>query len=34
MDGLKILPIIISGVISPKWAKHPIIWLRKKQIDK
>jgi hypothetical protein len=34
VDGLKILPIIISGVISPKWAKHPITWLRRKQIDK
>ena len=34
VNGLKILPIIISGVVSPKWAKHPITWLRKKQIDK
>lgn len=34
VDGLKILPIIISGVVSPKWAKHLITWLRKKQIDK
>jgi len=33
VKGLKILPAIISGVISPKWAKNPITWLRKKQID-
>jgi hypothetical protein len=34
VQGLKILPTIVSGVTSPKWAKHPITWLRKKQIDK
>ena len=34
VKGLKVLPTIVSGVVSPKWAKHPITWLRKKQIDK
>jgi len=34
IKNLKILPAIISGVISPQWAKHPITWVRKKQIDK
>jgi hypothetical protein len=34
VKGLAVLPTIISGVISPKWVKHPITWLRKKQIDK
>jgi hypothetical protein len=34
VKGLRILPTIISGVISPKWVKHPITWLRKKQIDR
>jgi len=34
VKGLKVLPTIVSGVVSHKWAKHPITWLRKKQIDK
>ena len=34
VKGLKVLPTIVSGVVSPEWAKHPITWLRKKQIDK
>jgi hypothetical protein len=34
VEGLRILPAIVSGVISEKWAKHPIAWIRKKQIDK
>ena len=34
IKGLKVLPIIISGVVSPQWAKHPITWFRKRQIDK
>ena len=34
VKGLKILPTIVSGVVSPKWARHPITWLRTKQIDK
>jgi hypothetical protein len=34
VKGLQILPVIMAGMISPKWAKHPITWLRKKQIDK
>ena len=32
--NLQVLPVIMSGMISPKWAKHPITWLRRKQIDK
>ena len=34
VKGLKVLPMIVSGVVSPKWARHPITWLRKKQIDR
>jgi len=34
VEGLRMLPVIVSGVISEKWAKHPIAWIRKKQIDK
>ncbi len=34
VKDLKVLPTIVSGVISPKWARHPITWLRRKQIDK
>jgi len=31
---LRILPMIVSEVISARWAKHPITWFRRKQIDK
>ncbi len=34
VKGLKVMPVIISGVISKKWVKHPITWIRKKQIDR
>lgn len=34
IKGLKVMPVIVSGVVSKKWAKHPITWLRKKQIDR
>jgi len=34
VKDLRIMPTIASGVVSPYWAKHPITWLRKKQIDK
>jgi hypothetical protein len=34
VTDLKIMPTIVSGVVSPYWAKHPITWLRKRQIDK
>jgi hypothetical protein len=34
VKDLRVLPTIVSGVVSPKWVKHPITWLRKKQIDK
>ena len=34
VPGLKILPAIASGVVSERWARHPITWLRRKQIDK
>lgn len=33
VHGLRVLPTMISGVISPYWAKHPITRLRNKQID-
>ncbi|MFN2303085.1 MAG: lysophospholipid acyltransferase family protein [Anaerolineales bacterium] len=32
--GLQVLPTIVSGMISADWVKHPITWLRHKQIDK
>ena len=34
VKDLQILPTIVSGVISADWVKHPITWLRQKQIDK
>ncbi len=34
VPGLRLLPAIVSGVVSAKWARHPIVWLRRKQIDK
>ena len=34
LQDLKVLPIIISGVISREWSRHHITWFRKKQIDK
>jgi hypothetical protein len=34
VQDLKVLPTIVSGVVSEDWANHPITWLRKKPIDK
>jgi len=34
VKDLKLLPMIVSGVVSPKWVRHPITWVRRKQIDK
>lgn len=34
VPGLRLLPTVVSGVVSAKWARHPITWLRRKQIDK
>lgn len=34
VKDLKLLPMIVSGVVSPKWVNHPITWFRRKQIDK
>lgn len=34
VKDLRILPTIISGVISRKWVTHPLTWCRKNQIDK
>lgn len=34
VPGLRIQPSILSGVVSEKWAHHPITRLRRKQIDK
>ncbi|MEZ0396127.1 MAG: 1-acyl-sn-glycerol-3-phosphate acyltransferase [Anaerolineales bacterium] len=33
VPGLRLLPTVVSGVISTYWARHPITWLRRKQID-
>ena len=29
VPGLKILPVVVSNVISPEWVKHPITWIRR-----
>jgi hypothetical protein len=29
VPGLRILPAVVSNVISPLWVKHPITWLRR-----
>jgi hypothetical protein len=34
VPGLRLLPCIVSGVISARWARHPITLLRRRQIDK
>jgi hypothetical protein len=34
VPGLRLMPAIVSGVVSPKWARSPITWLRRKDIDK
>jgi hypothetical protein len=34
VPGLRIMPTIVSGVVSPKWARSPITWLRRRDIDK
>ena len=33
VPGLQMLPTVVSGVVSPGWARHPITWLRRKPID-
>jgi hypothetical protein len=30
---LKTIPVIMSGVVDKNWSKHPLTWLRRKQID-
>lgn len=34
VPGLRLQPVIMSGMVSRRWAKHPLTWLRRKQIDK
>jgi len=34
VPGLRIMPAIVSGVISPRWARSPLTWLRTKDVDK
>ena len=34
VKDLKVLPAIVSGVVSMAWARHPITWMRRKQIDR
>lgn len=29
VPGLRVLPVVVSGVISPRWAHHPITWIRR-----
>ncbi len=31
VPGLRILPTVVSGVISPRWAHHPITWIRRQE---
>ena len=33
VKNLKVMPTVVSGVVSADWAKHPITRLRKNQID-
>lgn len=33
VQDLRVMPTVVSGVISADWAKHPVTWLRKRQID-
>ena len=33
VPGLRMLPTIVSGVVSPRWARHPITLLRRRPID-
>jgi 1-acyl-sn-glycerol-3-phosphate acyltransferase len=30
---LRVIPAIMSGVVDKYWSKHPLTWLRRKQID-
>lgn len=34
VPNLRLLPTVVSGVVSEKWARHPITLLRREQIDK
>jgi hypothetical protein len=34
VPGLRVMPTIVSGVVSPKWARSPITRLRRKGVDK
>jgi len=31
---LKVMPAVVSGVVSRQWSRHPVTWLRKEQIDR
>jgi hypothetical protein len=34
VPGVQVLLDMVSGVISPQWARHPITWLRRDGVDK
>ena len=34
VQGLRVLPTVVSGVVTRYWAHHPLTWLRRKQIDR
>ncbi len=34
VPGLQLMPTIVSAVVSPKWARSPITYLRRKDVDK
>jgi hypothetical protein len=31
VPGLRVLPAVVSGVISSRWAHHPITWIRRQE---
>ena len=31
---LKVMPAVVSGVVSRQWSRHPVTWLRKTQKDR
>lgn len=34
VSRLRLMPTIVSGVVSPKWARSPITYLRRKEVDR
>ncbi len=34
VPGLQLMPAIVSGVVSSRWVRSPVTWLRRRDIDK